>query len=57
MSNQIPDVRKQIEQTRATLAILEEIDELDTEFRLIETEYLQRRKALSDKLTNTDKAS
>jgi hypothetical protein len=56
MSNQVPDVRKQIEQTRATLAILEEIDELDTEFRLIETEYLQRRKALSDKLT-ADKAS
>ena len=50
MSNQKDHVRNEIEKTRTRLSILEELDLLDSEFGLIQVEYMQRRRILEAKL-------
>ena len=44
------NVKTAIEQAREKLEILEEVDLLESEFRLIQNEYLQRRRNLEEKL-------
>ena len=50
MSNQTEIIRTQLEKTRTQLRLLQELDQLESEFRLIETEYRQRLELLKNKL-------
>lgn len=50
MQNSQKDVRVALEQTKERLAVLEEIDLLDAEFRLIQHEYTQRKRSLEERL-------
>lgn len=50
MQNSPKNTRQEIEQTKSRLELLEEIDLLDSEFRLIENEYTQRRQHLEERL-------
>ena len=52
MSDQKRNVKEKIETAERNLEILRDIDLLDAEFRLIENEYLQRRKELEEKLSS-----
>ncbi len=50
MQNQTKTTRDAIEETKSRLELLEEIDLLDSEFGLIQNEYVQRRKHLEERL-------
>ena len=50
MSNQTEIIRNQLEKTRTRLQLLQELDLLTSEFRLIETEYRERLELLKNKL-------
>ena len=56
MQNQKTDVRSAIEKAKEHLEILEEIELLDSEFRLIENEYHQRREHLAARLKQFETA-
>ena len=51
MSNQTEIIRTHLERTRSQLQLLQELDQLESEFRLIETEYRQRVEQLKIKLS------
>ena len=55
MQNSQKDVRVALEQTKERLAVLEEIDLLDAEFRLIQHEYTQRKRSLEERLESISK--
>ena len=50
MSDSQENVRVALERTKEKLALLEEIDLLDGEFKLIQHEYTQRRRTLAGRL-------
>lgn len=50
MQNQKKSTRQAIEQTKTRLDLLEELDLLESEFRLIENEYTKRRGHLENRL-------
>jgi predicted nuclease with TOPRIM domain len=50
MSDQATNVKGEIEKTKERLEVLEEIDLLESEFRLIRNEYFQRKHHLESRL-------
>lgn len=50
MQDSQKNVRVALEQTKERLAVLEEIDLLDSEFKLIQHEYIQRKRTLEERL-------
>lgn len=54
MGDQETDIRQEIKKTERRLEILRDIDILEAEFRLIKTEYLQRRRELYLRLNDAD---
>lgn len=56
MGDQTTDIRQEIKKTERRLEILRDIDILDAEFRLIKTEYLQRRRELYIRLSEADES-
>lgn len=54
MSDPKKNVRAKIEEAEQKLEILREIDLLDAEFRLIENEYLQRRREFESRLEESE---
>lgn len=54
MADQTADVREEIKRTEKRLEMLRDLDVLDAEFRLIKTEYLQRRQELCLRLERAD---
>ena len=53
MQNSKTDIRAQIERTRSRLNALFELDQLESEFRLIENEYRERREVILAKIRET----
>ncbi len=54
MSNKKTDTKKEIAKSKAQLAIFEEIDLLESEFRLIKNEYFMRLEHYKNKLKKVD---
>ena len=50
MSNPSSEIINELERTRSRLEILQELDLLESEFRLIQNEYNQRKLHLAEKL-------
>ena len=50
MQNQETNVKKEIANAKERLELLEDLDLLESEFRLIQNEYLQRRRDLEMRL-------
>lgn len=48
------NIRVQLERTKERLAILEEINLLDSEFKLIEHEYKHRQDTLTERLKSLE---
>lgn len=55
MSDSQENVRVALERAKEKLALLEEIDLLDGEFKLIQHEYTQRRRTLEGRLAEVIK--
>ena len=51
MSNPSSELTSELERTRTRLEVLQELELLESEFRLIENEYNQRKQHLKSKLT------
>ena len=50
MSNPPSNVRNEVEKVRVKLDLLQELELLESEFRLIENEYTQRKRHLVERL-------
>ena len=50
MSNPTTEITNELELTRNRLEILQELELLESEFRLIENEYTQRKRHLAERL-------
>ena len=53
MSNPTTEITNELELTRNRLEILQELELLESEFRLIENEYNQRKQHLTARLSAT----
>ena len=51
MQNPSSNVRDEVEKVRIKLDLLQELELLESEFRLIENEYTQRKRHLADRLS------
>lgn len=57
MPNPPSNVSNEVEKVRLKLDILQELELLESEFRLIENEYSQRKRHLSERLSALEEAS
>ena len=52
MSNTSSEIVNELERTRSRLELLQELELLESEFRLIENEYNQRKRHLAERLSS-----
>ena len=50
MSNPSSEITSELERTRTRLEVLQELELLESEFRLIQNEYTQRKQHLAERL-------
>ena len=52
MSNPSSELNNELERTRSRLEVLQELELLESEFRLIQNEYNQRKQHLAERLNS-----